>query len=102
LTANLKAMSRFEVDTSQLSAAGTGHQALAGDLFALGGQVDSLAGAASCAIGDAEAGGTLADCSVAWSRSLNGLADAVSRLGANVAAAGQAYAQVDASVMPRH
>jgi uncharacterized protein YukE len=94
-------MGRIEVDPSQLTSASAGHQALAGELFSLGGQVDSLAGAASGAIGDAHAGGTLADCGVAWSRSLTGLADAVSRLGANLAAAGQAYAQVDEQVMPR-
>ena len=94
-------MPRFEVDVSELSAAGTGHQALAGDLIALGGQVDGLAGAAAGAIGDAQAGGTLADCAVAWSHSLNGLGDAVARLGANLTAASTAYAQVDAQVMPR-
>jgi Excreted virulence factor EspC, type VII ESX diderm len=94
-------MGRIEVDPSQLSAAGTGHQALAGDLFSLGGQVDSLAGSATGAIADAHAGGTLADCGLAWSRSLNGLADAVARLGVNLEAASRAYAQVDASVMPR-
>ena len=94
-------MARFEVDPSQLGSASAGHQALAGDLFSLGGQVDGLAGAAAGAIGDAQAGGTLSDCAMAWSRSLNGLADAVSRLGVNLAAAGQAYARVDESVMPR-
>jgi hypothetical protein len=94
-------MPRFEVDPSQLTAAGGAHQALAGDLFGLGGQVDGLAGAATGAIGDAHAGGTLADCGVAWSQSLTGLADAVSRLGVNLSAAGHAYAQVDAQVMPR-
>jgi len=95
-------MGRFEVDPSQLSSASAGHQALAADLLALGGQVDSLAAAATGAIGDAHAGGTLADCGMAWSRSLNGLGDAVARLGANLAAASHAYAQVDAQALPRH
>jgi hypothetical protein len=60
-----------------------------------------MASAASGAIGDPHAAGTLADCGLAWSRSLSGLADAVTRLGANLAAAGHAYAQVDAHAMPR-
>jgi uncharacterized protein YukE len=93
-------MSRFEVETSQLTGAGAGHAALAGDLSGLGAQVGEHAGAAAAAIGDAHAGGVLADTGDAWAASLNGLADAVSRLGVNLDAAARAYAQVDEDVMP--
>jgi hypothetical protein len=94
-------VSRFEVDPSLLAGASAGHATLAGDLFGLGREVDGLAGAAAGAVGDPEAAGVLADCATAWSTSLTGLAEAVSGLGANLAAAADAYARVDAQAMPR-
>ncbi len=94
-------MSRFEVETSQLTGAGAGHAALAGDVSGLGIQAGDHAGAASAAIGDPHAAGILADAGDAWAASLAGLADAVSRLGTNLEAAAAAYAQVDENVMPR-
>jgi uncharacterized protein YukE len=94
-------VSRFEVETSQLTGAGAGHASVASELVGLGTQVGDHAGAASAAIGDAHAGGVLADTGSAWSASLNGLADAVSRLGANLDAAARAYAEVDEQAMPQ-
>jgi uncharacterized protein YukE len=94
-------MSRFEVETSQLAGAGASHGVVAGDLAGLGSQVDSHAAGAAAAIGDAHAGGVLADCGSAWSASLNGLADAVARLGVNLDAAARAYAEVDEQAMPQ-
>ena len=94
-------MSRFEVETSQLTGAGAGHASVAGDLTALGTQVSDHAGAASAAIGDPHAGGILADTGSAWSASLTGLADAVARLGTNLDAAARAYAEVDEQAMPQ-
>ena len=94
-------MSRFEVETSQLTGAGASHAGVASELVGLGTQVSDHAGAASAAIGDPHAGGVLADCGEAWSASLHGLAEAVGRLGANLDAAAAAYAQVDEQVMPR-
>jgi len=94
-------VSRFEVETSQLTGAGAGHASVAGDLAGLGTQVGDHAGAASAAIGDAHAGGVLADTGSAWAASLSGLADAVARLGTNLDAAARAYAEVDEQAMPQ-
>ena len=94
-------MSHFEVETAQLTGAGAGHASVAGDLVGLGTQVSGSAGAASAAIGDPHAGGILADTGTAWAAALNGLADAVARLGTNLDAAARAYAEVDEQAMPQ-
>ena len=61
----------------------------------------TLRSLAADSAGEAVAAAAIADCTAAWSLSLQMLAQSVAGLGSNVGAAGDAYATTDATVMPR-
>jgi hypothetical protein len=94
-------MGRFEVDTGQLGAVGGRESGLAADVLGLCGAVETHAGGGAAAAGDPAAGAALADCGRALSASLAGLSAAVGGIGRNLQAAADAYAETDATVIPR-
>jgi hypothetical protein len=93
-------MARFAVDSEQLVGTSGRQAALAAQVRGLCGVLDGHAAAAAAAAGDAGAGAQIAHCGAAWSGSLAGLAETVAALGTNLRAAGEAYEQTDAAVMP--
>lgn len=93
-------MPRIEVEPGQLHAAGGRQTALAAQVAAMCGSLDAAGSAAAGAAGEPGAAAAIADCAAAWSASLAMLANAVGGLGANLGAAGTAYAQTDATAMP--
>jgi hypothetical protein len=94
-------MPRVEVEPGQLHGAGGRQTTLAGQLAAIMGDLASAGDAASGAAGEPAAAAAIADCCAAWAASLGLLSDVVGSLGANVDAAGGAYASTDATAIPR-
>ena len=93
-------MPRIEVDPGQLYTAGARQSALAGQVTSLSGSLDAAGSSAAGAAGEPGAAAAIADCCTAWAASLLMLADSVGGLGGNLGAAGDAYANTDATTMP--
>lgn len=78
----------------------SGRQAsLAEQVAALSGRIDSAGQAASGAAGELVAGAAIADFSMAWSLSMQLLAESIGGLASNVGAAGFAYSRTDSGAM---
>jgi hypothetical protein len=94
------ALSRIEVEPGQLHTASGRQGALADQVTGLAGRVDSAGHAAAGAAGEMVAGAAIADFTMAWSLSLQMLAQSLGGLAANVGAAGSAYTATDHGAMP--
>jgi hypothetical protein len=93
-------MPRIEVEPGQLHSASGRQAALASQVSGLCGPLEAAGSSAAGGAGEGVAAAAIADCAMAWSLSLQMLAQSVSGLSSNVGAAGSAYAMTDAAAMP--
>jgi len=94
-------MPRIEADPGQLTAAGSVHADLAGQIMGVCAGLGSAAGAIVGGAGSSYAASSMEDCALSWLASLEMLADSVNGYACNLDAAASAYEGTDRGAMPR-
>ncbi len=93
-------MARMEVQPEALSSAGAQQRQVAGRVLEQAGLIAAAGATGAGAAGDGGVAGAISGCAGGWATALDGLAQGIGALGANLDAAAGAYRRTDASAIP--